>query len=167
MHHLVVIVAKYFIVISALVTLAVLAKLKRPQQMRLIATIVIGGIITYLLAKIGAHFYYDPRPFIAGHFTPYFNHANDNGFPSDHTLLAGLLAFSAWKYSRKATYLLLILAIMIGGARVIAGVHHSADIAGALVCALVGVAIAGYLVKRFAPSDVLPKKSSPSPLKSD
>ncbi|MEO8784836.1 MAG: phosphatase PAP2 family protein, partial [Candidatus Saccharimonadales bacterium] len=130
MHQLVVIVAKYFIVLSALVTLAVLLKIKRPQQIRLIVAIVIGGVITYLLAKIGGHLYYDPRPFVAGHFAPYFGHANDNGFPSDHTLLAGLLAFSAWKYSRKAGYLLLALAIMIGGARVIAGVHHSADIVG-------------------------------------
>jgi undecaprenyl-diphosphatase len=149
MHSLVTAIAKYLIGVSALLVLLVLQQLKRRQQVQLAVTIIIGGIIAYLLAKIGSHLYYDPRPFVTGHFTPYFNHANDNGFPSDHTLLAGLLAFAVWPFRRRAALVLLGLALLIGGSRVIAGVHHSLDIIGALLCAAVGAAIGWYVVCRY------------------
>jgi membrane-associated phospholipid phosphatase len=56
-----------------------------------------------------------------------------NGFPSDHTLFASFLAFGAYRYSKKAGYALMAVAILIGWARVAAHVHHAVDVLGSLV----------------------------------
>jgi undecaprenyl-diphosphatase len=98
------------------------------------------------LAKIGSHLYYDPRPFVSDHVTPYFGHSTDNGFPSDHTLLAAFLAFFTLGYSRRIGWILAGLTILIGGARVIAGVHHTVDVVGSCVIAGIAVGIA-YVVR--------------------
>lgn len=142
MHGIVTFFAKYFIVLSVLGALAVWLRHGKRQKIRFILLAIFGGIITLILAKIGSHVYYDTRPFVAGHFTPYFSHGADNGFPSDHTLLASFLAFLSWQYSRKAGIVLLVIAVLIGLSRVIAGVHHLTDVIGSIIFALIGVLIA-------------------------
>jgi undecaprenyl-diphosphatase len=149
MHAAVTFIAKYFIILALLGALAVWLRLKNKQKLEAVAVLIVGGIITYALAKIGGHFFYDTRPFVAGHFTPYFSHGADNGFPSDHTLLAGLLAWTAFCYRKRAGVALLVLAAIIGLSRVIAGVHHLADIVGSLIFSAIGVWIAWQLIKLF------------------
>ncbi|MEO6760986.1 MAG: phosphatase PAP2 family protein [Candidatus Saccharimonadales bacterium] len=148
MHEIIILVAKYLIVVSALIALLVWIRLEDwPERWRFAIKAVLGAILALLLAKLASHLFYDPRPFVAGHFTPYFYHAADNGFVSDHTLLASFLAFTVWRYKRWAGVVLFVLAIAIGLARVVAGVHHLADIGGAMVCALIGVVLAWLIVK--------------------
>ena len=149
MHEIVIIVAKYFIALAVLVTVVVWLKASRPEKKRFIVLALLGAIFSLVLAKVASKLYYDPRPFVTGHFTPYFSHSNDNGFPSDHTLLASFLAFTVWRFSRKAGIALLIIAILIGLSRVVAGVHHLLDIAGSLAFAFLGVWLGGLLVGRF------------------
>lgn len=146
MHAVVTFVAKYFILLSMLGALAVWLKVSTPQKKRFIALAVLGAIFSLALAKIANKLYYDPRPFVAGHFTPYFSHSADNGFPSDHTLFASFLAFTTWRFSPKAGWILLVIAILIGLSRVVAGVHHLADIAGSVILAFIGVWIANLIV---------------------
>lgn len=145
MHEIVSIVAQYFIVFSLLGTLAVFLKQDLTSKKAYVAKLVVGGIFALIFAEIARKIYYDPRPFVVGHFTPYFSHGTDNGFVSDHTLFASFLAFSAWVYSRKASLALLALAILIGAARVIAGVHHWADIISAIAISLLAAYLAHLL----------------------
>ena len=42
-----------------------------------------------------------PRPFVVQHVAPLFPRDADNGFPSDHTLLATFFAVCVFFYSRK------------------------------------------------------------------
>jgi len=149
MHEVVIVVAKYFILLSALGALLVWFRLSLPEKKRFIFIAVLAAISSLLLAKIGSKLYIDPRPFVVGHFTPYFAHGADNGFPSDHTLLASFLAFTTWHFSRKAGIILLVIAILIGLSRVIAGVHHLVDVAGSIVFAFIGVWLADFIVDRF------------------
>lgn len=149
MHGIVVFVAKYFIVLSALVALWIFVTLPRKQKKEFILVGVGGAVIALVLAKVGNHLYYDPRPFVEGHFTPYFGHGNDNGFPSDHTLLAGWLAFLGLRYSKKLGWLLIALALLVGLARVKAGVHHLLDILGSLVFSGIGVWLAGLVAGKI------------------
>ena len=85
--------------------------------------------------------YYDPRPFVTGHIAPLFPHPAANGFPSDHTLLAMVLAMCVLFYSRKWGVALVALAAAIGAARVAAHVHHWVDILGAMALAVIAVFI--------------------------
>jgi len=106
--------------------------------------------LSYLTAKILSHFYYDPRPFVVSHVIPLFHHAPDNGFPSDHALLTGTLAAGVMPFSAWLAALLWVLAFLVGGARVVAHVHHTIDIVGSFVIALVSLGIVRlgmYLVR--------------------
>lgn len=153
MHQFTIIVAKYFIIFSILLAFWTFIELPRRQKKHFIIVGALAAILSLMLAKIGAHFYYDTRPFVAGHFTPYFSHGADNGFPSDHTLLAGFLAFVCFKYSKKFGSTLLVLALAIGLSRVHAGVHHLTDIIGSLVFAFIGTVLAFMLAKRLEKAD--------------
>jgi len=149
MHEIVILIAKYFIVLACLGALIVWLGLKTTDKKRFIIATIIGAIITLLLAKLSSKVFYDTRPFVAGHFTPYFSHGSDNGFPSDHTLFASFLAFLTWHYSKKTGQILLVIALLIGLSRVIAGVHHLIDIIGSVIFAYVGVKLAFMAMERF------------------
>lgn len=146
MHEAVKIVAQYFIVLSVLGALYVWLRLDARGKKRFIVQGIVGGVIALVLAEIAKHVYYDPRPFVAGHFTPYFGHSTDNGFPSDHTLLTAFLGFLVLYYRRSWGWALLVLAAIIGAARVIAGVHHAQDIIGAFVFAGLGALLAWLII---------------------
>jgi membrane-associated phospholipid phosphatase len=107
-----------------------------------------SGFISILLAKVGAHLFNDQRPYISDGTAPLFPHSGDpNGFPSDHTLLSALLAFTALYYSRPAGIFLLVVAAFIGVARVAAHVHHAVDIIGSFVITGIAYLIVIYLIK--------------------
>jgi undecaprenyl-diphosphatase len=146
MHEIVTFIAKYVIFLSVFLVVWAFVAQPRSQRKNFILVGILGAILSLLLAKIGNHLYYDPRPFVAGDFTPYFPHGNDNGFPSDHTLLAAFFTFLVLRYSKKLGWVLLLLALLVGMARVKAGVHHSIDVLGSFVFAAIGVWIAGFLV---------------------
>jgi membrane-associated phospholipid phosphatase len=134
MDSLTIFIAKYFILIPVLVTIYILYKQKGNKRREMIFILIVGGLLSYIFAKIGAHIYNDPRPYINDGTPALFAHANDpNGFPSDHTLLASFLGFAALFYSRRFGAALLIIAFLIGWARVASHVHHLTDIIGSFV----------------------------------
>lgn len=98
--------------------------------------------LSFVLAKIASFFFFNPRPFVVGDFAPLVAHAANNGFPSEHSLLAGVLASIALAWSRRAGIALWLLAAAIGAARVYAGVHHAIDILASFAIA----AIATYAI---------------------
>lgn len=134
MDELIKLVAKYAILIPILLAIYVFIRQKgKRTRIDLAILIVAGGILSLALAKIGSHLISDPRPFVVGNFTPLIPHANDNGFPSDHTLLASFLGFALLPYSKKIGLTTLAVAIGIGMARVAAGIHHLEDILGSFI----------------------------------
>ncbi|MDO8566493.1 MAG: phosphatase PAP2 family protein [Candidatus Moranbacteria bacterium] len=102
--------------------------------------------LTYIAAKIVSNFYFDPRPFVIGQFTPLLPHAADNGFPSDHTLLGSAVAAVIFFFHRKLGFLLFVVAFLVGVSRVFAGIHHFADIFGSMVIAAVVTSIVSQYI---------------------
>jgi len=149
MHEVVTFIAKYFLVLSVIGAIWVWWRLTFNQKKQFIALAVAGAIFSLILAEIGKHLHSDPRPFVVGHFTPYFPHGNDNGFPSDHTLLTAFLAFTVWRYSKRAGWALLGVSVLVGLCRMIAGVHHLQDIIGSIIFAWIGVWLAWKFVDNF------------------
>jgi undecaprenyl-diphosphatase len=139
MDRLTIFVAQYLIVLPVIVLVAVFFYLNREDRIKILIIVVSGGAVALLLTKLGAHFYSDPRPFIADHITPLFKGAADNGFPSDHTLLSSFIAFVVLVFNRRIGAALLILAAIIGWARVTAGVHHLPDVLGAFAISGIGL----------------------------
>ena len=108
--------------------------------------------LSYILSRIASSLYYNPRPFVSEHITPLIHHIADNGFPSDHALLTGTLAAIVTVFDKRIGTLLWILAIMVGGARVLAGVHHTTDIIGSYIIAIAGLVIGYILMYHVIPS---------------
>lgn len=109
---------------------------KRVMKSMLICGVIVAPL-AFIISRIAQLFYYDPRPFVVGHFTPLIAHAADNGFPSDHMLLASAVAMIVSFYSKKWGIVFWALALLIGWARVFVGVHHWTDIIGSVVINLV------------------------------
>lgn len=119
---------------------------KRRRQM--LAILLFMGILSLVLAKIAAHLYDDPRPYISDGAVPLFAHSGDpNGFPSDHALLASFLGFGALIYSKTTGKFLLVVAAVIGWARVAAHVHHAVDIIGSFVVTFIAYLAVTYLLR--------------------
>lgn len=106
--------------------------------------------LIYIVSRVVAQFYYDPRPFVVGHFLPLIPHEPDNGFPSDHTLLGVAMAVVIYPFSKKISMISWTLAILAGTSRVLAGVHHLIDILGsAAIAILVGLIAYQLLIVKF------------------
>lgn len=149
MHNLIIDVAKYGLVLSAILGVLAWWPLARLKKRDFIILATASGVLALLLAKLGSKLYYDPRPFVVSHFTPYFSHAKDNGFPSDHTLLTAWLAFVTLYFNRRYGVIALVVAVLVGAARVVAGVHHLADIVGSIVFAGLAVALCSYAQQKW------------------
>jgi len=124
--------AQYLIVVPILATGYLLYSLDTKTRKQYLILLVGGGALTMLLATAGAYLFENPRPFIGDGVTPLFSSSLDNGFPSDHTLLAVYLAFAALIYSQSLGILLLAVAVVVGWARVAGGVHHGIDVVGSV-----------------------------------
>ena len=109
-------------------------------------------ILTYAVGVAGNHLYFDPRPFVVGHFTPLVAHAPDNGFPSDHTLLVSAIAAIGFCWNKKLGAVLAALALIIAAARVAVGLHDPIDVVASMAIAVV-VTSAVFLVFRRGARD--------------
>jgi len=128
-------IAKYFIYISAIIAVIYIFKQSREKRKDIFVFAVVLLPVSYILAKFAGLFYFDPRPFVLGHFAPLLPHATDNGFPSDHTLFGAAIAFAIFHFNKRLGTCLLLFAILMGFSRVLAGVHHTVDIAGSILIA--------------------------------
>jgi membrane-associated phospholipid phosphatase len=130
----------YLIVLGLAV--AVLVLRYRRRLLELVGAAVIIGGLAFALAQTGARLIADPRPFLVSGGPPLIASAQDNGFPSDHTLLVATAAAVVTVANPRAGALFWAAAALVGLARVYARVHHLLDVAGSLV--IVGLALAIY-----------------------
>lgn len=90
-----------------------------------------------LFTEIIRFFYYRNRPFVELGFKPLFEHSASTSFPSGHAAFYFVLAFVVVLLHRKWGWAYVLGAVLMGLARVAAGVHWPFDIvAGALVAGL-------------------------------
>src|SRR6266849_5327177 len=92
--------ANYLFIAIAGMAFVYFLKQPRGEQKRLVLFAALTLPLAYAVSKIGALFYYDPRPFVAGHYVPLIPHEPDNGFPSDHVLLCASIAAVVYPSSK-------------------------------------------------------------------
>ncbi len=115
----------------------------RKKEVLVIACICLPLI--FIIFEIAGRLYYNPRPFVVGHFKPLVYHIADNGFPSHHTLLVSAVSAIIFVFSRRAGFALWILALFAGFSRVYAGVHHTIDILGSILISIIPVTLVYFL----------------------
>ncbi len=135
MELLIIFCAKYLIVVPpiAIVVYFAITSIEIKRKLALLA--VISLPIAYGVSKIADALYYNARPFVVDGVAPLVAHAAVNGFPSNHMLLAAMVAALVCIYNRPLGFVLGAIALCIGTARVLAGVHHTLDIIGSMVIA--------------------------------
>jgi undecaprenyl-diphosphatase len=112
------------------------------EKVLLAVQVVVALVVAAVLIKVAAAVHSDPRPFVANpHLHPWFAHARDDGFPSDHTTIGATVAFVVLAHRRLVGALLVLLAIAVGVARVLAHVHHAEDIVAGVVIGLVAAGV--------------------------
>ncbi len=128
--------AKYLLVIIVGIALIYFLRQPRPTQRKMLTLAAVACPLILLIARLIAIFYYDPRPFVVGHFAPLIPHDPDNGFPSDHALLGAAISSWAFPFSKKLSAAAWILTLLVGFSRVYVGVHHPIDIAGSIIISI-------------------------------
>jgi undecaprenyl-diphosphatase len=124
---------------------------KRAIQIRMIIFGSLSAIISYIISVIAGKLYFDPRPFVEGHFTPLIAHDTENGFPSDHVLLVSCVAAVMTVFNKKLAAILWFLTIIVAISRVWVGVHHYIDVtASILISILVTSILYSFLKKRLS-----------------
>ena len=81
---------------------------------------------------------------------PLFNPNQEYSFPSTHTAIFSALAFSIFFINKKIGYIFIFFALLIGLARIVAGVHFPYDILGGFVLGAALAVLARYAFFRFA-----------------
>jgi undecaprenyl-diphosphatase len=130
----------------AVPTLAVLLMRARRRVPAWLLSAATTLLLSLVLARVAGMLYDDPRPFVVEHVTPLVPHAADNGFPSDHALLAAAIVALVFLARPKASLPFAVLAALVDWARVASGVHHVIDVVGS--SAIVAAAlVVGWLVQ--------------------
>ncbi|EKD46745.1 MAG: undecaprenyl pyrophosphate phosphatase [uncultured bacterium] len=135
MENLIIFGARYLTAVMILIAGVYFLRQAREKKIEMVMFAIITLPAIFLISRIASLLYFNPRPFVVGNFVPLIEHANNNGFPSDHTLLSAAIAMVIFFYNKKLGSLLLFLALLVGVARILAGVHHALDIAGSFAIA--------------------------------
>jgi undecaprenyl-diphosphatase len=111
------------------------------------AQAVVGLVLIAVFLYVAKSVHHDPRPFVQNpHIKPLFAHGRDDGFPSDHSLAAGLIATLVFWRHRLVGAALAIAAVLIAWARVAAHVHHLQDVVAGLLLGALAAVIAQLVV---------------------
>jgi membrane-associated phospholipid phosphatase len=103
------------------------------------------AFLATLISEILKYLFHTSRPFIAlKEVSSLFDQAG-YAFPSGHATFFSALAFSIFFLHKKAGSVFIFFAVIIGLARIIAGVHFPVDILGGLVLG----AIVAFLSHKF------------------
>jgi undecaprenyl-diphosphatase len=148
---LIVATAQYLIV--ALVVAAGLVWLTRDRRDKVLlaAQAVLGLALVGIGIWVAGALHVDPRPFVHDPSSQaLFAHPADNGFPSDHSAAAGLLAALLFPYQRVVAAAVGVGAVLIGVARVAAHVHHGQDVVAGWAIGLIAGAVAIVVVTWLA-----------------
>ena len=124
-------------------------KKKVPYQEILILVFILGlSFLIYFLIRL---FYHRPRPFViypeVFHLGWFLSKPDSPSLPSGHTILAFSLAFAILLVNRKIGWLFLVLAFLIGLARVFVGLHWPLDVLVSILITFIISRLANYLFK--------------------
>ena len=139
--------AKYLIVVPVLFVVTEALRYAPDERRCLLRRGLIAAALAVVFAKAGGALYFEPRPFVAHHFTPLIPHAPDNAFPSDHTLLAFTCGFLLIPFASPfVSVFTLMIAAFIASARIDSGLHSPLDIGASIVMALASNLIAARFI---------------------
>lgn len=150
MNFLIIFAAKYlYLLIITVAAVSFLANKKPFTKRSILKLAVISFPLAFAAARILSSFIYTSRPFVTENVKPLIDHAPDNGFPSDHTLLVMTISAVFLIYNRRLGIVLIILSAAVGAARILAKVHSPIDIVGSSLIAFSAVVVSWIFLERI------------------
>jgi len=101
MHYIILFMAKYAIIAVGLIAAIYWLTLPKKDKIRFVIFGIIAGLVGLILVKVGGAIFYDTRPFVLHNVIPIYPSTADNGFPSDHTALATVIAVTVYMASKR------------------------------------------------------------------
>lgn len=147
---LIIFFADYFIFVLALGALFLALYHKSEKQViRNLSFIFISGILAWVLVQIIKYSYFSPRPFLAlDGVRQLIEHGANDSFPSGHTAFSFAIATAVYFWKRKYALVFFVGAMLVGLARISAGIHFPYDILGGIILGIVTTSFIHFLLKR-------------------
>src|SRR3989344_106340 len=140
---------QYLYVVIAVIAVVFLVSKSYTRKRSILPLALLSSGIAFVLDKVLNVIIYNPRPFVVENISPLVPHMADNGFPSEHTLFAMLIAGIIFVLHKKMGILLGTLALIVGIGSVLAKVHHPIDVLGSVLIAFVSVLVSTFIISRF------------------
>jgi len=145
--------ADYLIYFTILLVL-ILGLIGKSNDKKSFLLILLGVPIAILLIKLTHLFIFEPRPFVTLHISPLVKEATDASFPSRHSTIISVIAFSFAYFKSKWAPLFLFIMLFIGFSRIFVGVHYPLDIAGGFAVGIISI-VAALQVKKLLRNSLL------------
>lgn len=146
----IVFLAEYMVYILALIILTYWFIGSRKSRMMVIQAMV-AFVIAEVIGKIAGKFHLNYQPFaVLPDVNKLVDHAVDNSFPSDHTILFFSICFSFWLVRKKTGWLWLILALCVAISRIWVGVHYPFDVAVGALIGCISAVFSHWLVPKLS-----------------
>lgn len=144
---LVVFCAQYLVFVMALAWLGAAFMARRQLTLDALVRIAVMVVVALIAAKVLNHVVTDTRPYLisADHETALTTVSSDNGFPSDHALLAAAIAASLWWINRRLIWPFAVLTVFVMLGRLGIGAHHTLDVLGSVAIVVIVAAIVALL----------------------
>ncbi len=119
------------------------------QRLKEIALVFLSAILAWALTKGLKELFSSPRPFISiEELKLLFQYGGHDSFPSGHATFFSALAVSLYRYHRGIGIIFIVGALVIGTARVMAGIHYPIDIlVGYILGGIVSFIVYSMLLK--------------------
>lgn len=142
-----IVLAQYGLIVSAL---AFVFALLRRRSFGVVPWLVVAALVATGLTALAGRVFFDPRPFVVLHVTPLIAHSADNGFPSDHSSVAGFVAAALCFIDVPMAIVASIAMLAIGLARIYCLLHWPVDVIGGWCIGAVPAVLAGYGWRKYA-----------------
>ncbi len=156
MNSLIIFCAEYlpYILVSGFFLLLIFSKKDRIEKIKIFIFTAISVFLSrVVITEIIRYFYYVPRPFVNNDIIPLISHAPTASFPSGHAAFFFALATAITLVfaTRWRTWgaVFFLGAVLIGLARVIAGLHWPIDILGGAVIGILSAIILYFPFKKY------------------
>ncbi len=106
-------------------------------------------VARFVFVAVVRYFFYSPRPFLVlEKVNQLMNHELESSFPSGHASFYFALAMGVYFYDKKAGYVYLILAGLVGLARIFVSVHWPLDILAGAGLGIATAFLVNYLKQK-------------------
>lgn len=122
---------------------------KNRNKVFLFVPLISALVSRFIFTEIIRFFYFRPRPFIEQAVNPLIEHAPDASFPSGHAAFFFALSAGIYSFDKRAGIWFFAGSLLIGSARVFAGLHYFTDILGGLLIGIFSFWLVNLIFRKF------------------